>query len=52
VSSHKGDLLYCKICGAEIVVKKGGDGTLNCCNQKIRCRAGEPEPDPPKRARG
>ena len=31
MSSHKSELYYCEICGAEIEVKKGGDGTLEYC---------------------
>ena len=27
MSSHKSELYYCEICGTEIEVKKGGDGT-------------------------
>jgi desulfoferrodoxin-like iron-binding protein len=34
--SHKSELYHCEICGAEVVVKKGGDGTLNCCRQKMK----------------
>ena len=36
MSSHKSELYYCEICGTEVVVKKGGDGTLNCCRQKMK----------------
>ena len=36
--SHKAELYYCELCGAEVVVKKGGDGTLNCCSQEMRCK--------------
>ncbi len=36
MSSHKSELYFCEICGAEVVVKKGGDGTLNCCSQKMK----------------
>ena len=32
MSSHKSELYYCEICGTEIEVKKGGDGTLKCCD--------------------
>ncbi len=39
MSSHKGELYYCEICGAEVVVRKGGDGTLSCCRQKMNCRS-------------
>ncbi len=42
MSSHKSEIYYCEICGAEVVVKKGGDGTLNCCNQQMRCRVDYP----------
>jgi len=42
MSSHKSELYYCEICGAKIVVEKGGDGTLNCCNRKMGCKAGSP----------
>ncbi len=38
MSSHKNELYYCELCGAEAVVKKGGDGTLNCCSQEMRCK--------------
>ncbi len=37
--SHKAELYYCEICGAKVVVNKGGDGTLYCCSQKMRCKA-------------
>ncbi len=36
--SHKGEIYYCEICGSEIEVKKGGDGTLTCCGQAMRNR--------------
>ncbi len=36
MSSHKNELYFCEICEAVVEVKKGGDGTLNCCNQKMR----------------
>lgn len=35
MSSHKDELYYCEICGTEIMVEKGGDGTFNCCSQKM-----------------
>ncbi|MBT3880196.1 MAG: desulfoferrodoxin [Candidatus Scalindua sp.] len=36
MSSHKGELYYCEVCGTEVIVEKGGDGTLNCCSQKMK----------------
>lgn len=36
--SHKDDIYYCEICGAEVIVKNGGDGTLYCCSRKMRRR--------------
>ncbi len=38
MSSHKSELYYCEICGAEIEVKKGGDGTLKCCGQAMETK--------------
>ena len=38
MSSHKSELYYCEICGAEIKVKKGGDGTLECCGQAMEIK--------------
>ncbi len=35
MTSHKGELYYCEICGAEVNVEKGGDGTLVCCGQAM-----------------
>ena len=37
MSSHKGELYSCEKCGAEVEVRKGGDGTLNCCGQVMKC---------------
>ncbi len=34
--SHKRESYFCELCGAEVVVKNGGDGTLNCCRQKMK----------------
>lgn len=36
MTSHKGELYYCEICGAEIEVSKGGDGALVCCGQAMK----------------
>ncbi len=38
MSSHKDELYYCEHCGVEVVVKKGGDGTLNCCRQVMKSK--------------
>ena len=38
MSSYKCELYYCEICGAEIEVKKGGDGTLECCGQAMEIK--------------
>ncbi len=38
MSSHKGELHYCEICGIEIEVKNGGDGTLKCCDQEMEIK--------------
>ncbi len=38
MSSHKGELYYCELCGAEIEVRNGGDGTLSCCYQMMRIK--------------
>jgi desulfoferrodoxin-like iron-binding protein len=35
MTSHKDELYYCEICGAEVEVKKGGDGSLVCCGQAM-----------------
>ncbi|HDY66901.1 MAG TPA: hypothetical protein ENH85_03800 [Candidatus Scalindua sp.] len=35
MTSHKGELYYCEICGAEVKVEKGGDGSLTCCGQAM-----------------
>jgi len=35
---HKSELYYCEICGAEIEAKKGGDGTLKCCDQEMKIK--------------
>ena len=35
----KVDEIYeCEICGAEIEVRKGGDGTLVCCGQAMEIK--------------
>ncbi len=38
MSSHQSELYYCEICGTEIEVKKGGDGTLECCGQAMEIK--------------
>ena len=38
MSSHKNEIYYCEICGTEVIVEKGGDGTLNCCSQKMKLK--------------
>lgn len=38
MSSRKTELYYCEICGSEVEVKKGGDGTLKCCGQEMQCK--------------
>jgi desulfoferrodoxin-like iron-binding protein len=38
MSSHKSELYYCEICGTEIEVEKGGDGTLECCGQAMEIK--------------
>ena len=38
MSLHKSELYYCEICGAEIEVKRGGDGTLKCCGQAMKIK--------------
>lgn len=35
VSTRKGELYYCEVCGVVVEVKKGGDGSLFCCNQMM-----------------
>ena len=35
MTSQKGELYVCEICGAEVEVERGGDGTLFCCDQEM-----------------
>ena len=36
MSSYKGELYYCELCGTEVEVKNGGDGSLSCCGQVMK----------------
>lgn len=38
MSSHKGELYSCEICGAEVEVKNGGDGCLKCCGRPMESK--------------
>ena len=38
MSSRKSELYCCEICGAEVEVKKGGDGTLRCCGHTMEIK--------------
>lgn len=38
MTSHKSELYCCQKCGAEVEVKKGGDGTLRCCGQAMEIK--------------
>lgn len=35
MSSEKGEVYKCNVCGAEIKVKEGGEGELVCCDQPM-----------------
>lgn len=38
MSSHKGEFYFCEICGVEVEVKNGGDGSLKCCGQAMKSK--------------
>lgn len=38
MSSHKGEFYFCEICGVEVEVKNGGDGSLECCGQAMKSK--------------
>ncbi|MFQ5965615.1 MAG: desulfoferrodoxin FeS4 iron-binding domain-containing protein [Candidatus Scalinduaceae bacterium] len=35
MTTHNDEFYYCEICGAEVKVMNGGDGTLFCCGQAM-----------------
>jgi len=35
MANQIGKRYLCAKCGAEIIVTKGGDGTVNCCGQPM-----------------
>jgi desulfoferrodoxin-like iron-binding protein len=37
--NETGKRYVCSTCGSELLVTRGGDGTLSCCNQPMQIRA-------------
>ena len=35
LANQLGKRYFCEKCGSEFIVTKGGEGTLNCCNQPM-----------------
>ena len=35
MANQMGKRYFCAKCGAELMVTKGGDGTVNCCGQPM-----------------
>ena len=38
MANQAGKRYKCSKCGAEIIVTKGGDGAVNCCNQPMEIK--------------
>ena len=36
MANQLGKMYICNTCGAQVIVTKGGDGTLKCCGTEMR----------------
>jgi desulfoferrodoxin-like iron-binding protein len=38
MANQIGKRYYCTKCGAEVIVTRGGDGTIHCCGQPMEMK--------------
>jgi desulfoferrodoxin-like iron-binding protein len=47
MSNQTGKRYVCKVCGSEMLVTKGGNGTLQCCGEPMQIRTSAAVATPP-----